>query len=80
MRRTENNRFRHTVGSPTLTETIESSSAHKREITIDTRGSGGWYDVTLTAPSDPSFTAEFAGRVETAARLTSDPQLGRASA
>ena len=50
-----------------------------REITIDTRDSGGWYDVTLTAPSDPSFTAEFAGRLETAALLTSDPQLGRAS-
>jgi phospholipase C len=50
-----------------------------REITIDTRDSGGWYDVTLTAPSDPSFTAEFAGRLETAVQLTSDPQLGRAS-
>jgi phospholipase C len=50
-----------------------------REITIDTRDSGGWYDVTLTAPSDPSFTAEFAGRLETAVQLTSDPQLGGAS-
>jgi hypothetical protein len=46
-------------------------------VTIDTNPSGGWYDITLTTTSDPSFTVELAGRLESAARLTSDPQLGR---
>jgi phospholipase C len=47
------------------------------EITIDTRHSGGWYDIALTTRSDPSFSYQLAGRLESGARLTSDPQLGR---
>jgi phospholipase C len=47
------------------------------EITIDTRHSGGWYDVALTTRSDPSFSYQLAGRLEFDAVLTSDPQLGR---
>ena len=47
------------------------------EITIDTHHSGGWYDIALTTPSDTSFTYHLAGRLESPARLTSDPQLGR---
>ena len=31
------------------------------EITIDTRHSGGWYDIALTTPSDPSFSYQLAG-------------------
>ena len=46
-------------------------------ITIDTRHSGGWYDVALTTPSDRNFSYQLAGRIESGARLTSDPQLGR---
>ncbi len=46
------------------------------ELTIDTRHSGGWYDIALTTPSDASFSYQLAGRLESAARLTSDPQLG----
>ena len=49
----------------------------KREITIDTRRSGGWYDIALTTHSDPSFRYQIAGRVESGEGLTSDPQLGR---
>jgi phospholipase C len=48
-----------------------------REITIDTRHSGGWYDIALSTPSDASFGYQLAGRLESGARLTSDPQLGR---
>lgn len=48
-----------------------------REITIDTRGYGGWYDIALTTRSDPSFSYQIAGRVEFGRQLTSDPQLGR---
>jgi phospholipase C len=47
------------------------------EITIDTRRSGGWYDIALTTKSDPSFSYRLAGRIESGAALTSDPQLGR---
>jgi phospholipase C len=46
-------------------------------ITIATRHSGGWYDIALTTPSDPSFSYQLAGRLESGTRLTSDPQLGR---
>ena len=48
-----------------------------RDITIDTRHSGGWYDIALSTPSDPDFSHQLAGRLESGARLTSDPQLGR---
>jgi phospholipase C len=47
-------------------------------ITIDTRHSGGWYDIALSSPSDKSFAYELAGRLESSGKLTSDPQLGRA--
>jgi phospholipase C len=47
------------------------------EIAVDTQHSGGWYDLALTTPSDSSFSYQLAGRLESAARLTSDPQLGR---
>jgi phospholipase C len=48
-----------------------------KEITIDTRHSGGWYDIALTSPSDASFSYVLAGRLESGGKLTSDPQLGR---
>jgi hypothetical protein len=48
------------------------------ELTIDTHHSGGWYDIALSTPSDPTFGYQLAGRLESRARLTSDPQLGRA--
>jgi len=46
-------------------------------IAIDTRHSGGWYDIALSSPSDGSFSYQLAGQLESRARLTSDPQLGR---
>jgi len=48
-----------------------------RQITIDTRHSGGWYDIALTTPSDAGFGYQLAGRLESGGRLTSDPQFGR---
>ncbi|MHB1834945.1 MAG: alkaline phosphatase family protein [Solirubrobacteraceae bacterium] len=47
------------------------------EINVDTGHCGGWYDITLTSPSDASFSYQLAGRIESAPQLTSDPQLGR---
>ena len=53
-------------------------TVHRTKVTtIDTRHSGGWYDIALTTPNDPSFSYQLAGRIESRARLTSDPQLGR---
>ena len=46
-------------------------------ITVQTRHSGGWYDIALSTPEDPSFAYRLAGRLESAHELTSDPQLGR---
>jgi phospholipase C len=43
---------------------------------VDTRNSGGWYDITLTTPTDPAFSYQLAGRLESPRALTSDPQLG----
>jgi phospholipase C len=48
------------------------------ELIVDTRRTGGWYDISLTTRSDPSFAYELAGRLESGHDLTSDPQLGRA--
>jgi hypothetical protein len=48
------------------------------ELTVETRHSGGWYDIALTSKSDHSFAYELAGRLESGHALTSDPQLGRA--
>ncbi|MGZ4184804.1 MAG: phosphocholine-specific phospholipase C [Solirubrobacteraceae bacterium] len=48
------------------------------EFTVDTRHSGGWYDIALTSNGDPSFAYGLAGRLESGESLTSDPQLGRA--
>lgn len=47
------------------------------ELVVDTANTGGWYDITLTMPTDNSFGVELAGRLESATHLMSDPQLGR---
>ena len=46
------------------------------EIIVGTRHAGGWYDLSLSAPSDASFSYKLAGRLESGGQLTSDPQLG----
>ena len=69
---------------PVIVEVADAYGADRRvecegvgEITIDTSRTGGWYDIALTTPSDPSFSYQLAGRLESGAVLTSDPQLGR---
>ena len=47
------------------------------EIVVETRRTGGWYDLALSSPSDDSFSYQLAGRLESGRQLTSDPQLGR---
>ncbi|HVK29861.1 MAG TPA: phospholipase C, phosphocholine-specific [Nocardioides sp.] len=45
------------------------------QVEIDTRASGGWYDVTVTIPGT-SFVRTLAGHLESGRPSTSDPQLG----
>ena len=47
-------------------------------IVVDTNHCGGWYDLAITTPADPGLGYQLAGRLESPAALTSDPQLGRA--
>jgi hypothetical protein len=64
--------------SPTRTAPERRVRLHgTEEITIDTKHSGGWYDIALETPSDQSFSYVLAGRLESVHKLTSDPQLGR---
>jgi phospholipase C len=69
---------------PVVVDVADAYGAHRHVtlhgasvITIDTSHSGGWYDIALTSPSDAHFRYQLAGRLESRARLTSDPQLGR---
>ncbi|WP_088252114.1 phosphocholine-specific phospholipase C [Fimbriiglobus ruber] len=48
-------------------------------LTIDTKASFGWYDLTLRIVGYPQFAKCYAGRVETGQWGYSDPQIGRAS-
>ena len=43
---------------------------------VDTRGTGGWYDLTVTVPGT-SFRRVLAGHLENGRPSISDPQLGR---
>jgi phospholipase C len=48
-------------------------------LTIPAGLSGGWYDVSVTAASEPAYLRRLAGHVETGRASTSDPALGRPS-
>ncbi|MFL5860147.1 MAG: phosphocholine-specific phospholipase C [Solirubrobacteraceae bacterium] len=70
-------------GRPVVVKIADAYGPHRHarlhattEITIDSRQSGGWYDIALSTPSDDSFSYQLAGRLESRARLTSDPQIG----
>ncbi|GMA19158.1 phospholipase C, phosphocholine-specific [Arsenicicoccus piscis] len=45
-------------------------------VQVDTRGTGGWYDLTVTVPGT-SFRRVLAGHLENGRPSISDPQLGR---
>lgn len=70
--------------SPIVVELADAYGPDRRlelavttEVVIDTNHSGGWYDIAITTPADAGFGYQLAGRLESAATLTSDPQLGR---
>jgi phospholipase C len=45
------------------------------EFVVDTRSTGGWYDVRVTVQGSP-FVREFAGHLESGRPSISDPALG----
>lgn len=48
----------------------------KEHAYVDLRSSFGWYDLTITVDSDPTFKRRFAGHVETGKASMTDPALG----
>jgi phospholipase C len=46
------------------------------EIYLDLRAAYGWYDLTVTVDTDPTFTRRLGGHVETGHSSFSDPALG----
>jgi phospholipase C len=71
---------------PVTVELIDAYGAERsfavsgsQPLTIATGDRGGWYDITLSSPDDPSFACGLAGRLESNGQLTSDPQLGGAA-
>jgi phospholipase C len=46
------------------------------DLTVDLRGSFGWYDLTVTVDVDQSFLRRLGGHVETGQESVSDPALG----
>jgi phospholipase C len=56
--------------------TADIRPGRKAEMTIKLRDSGNWYDLLVTAESDPSFVRRMAGRIETGRHTVSDPAMG----
>jgi phospholipase C len=52
------------------------AAGRERELTVETRSTGGWYDVRLTVEGQ-AFARELAGHVEDGRPSISDPALGR---
>ncbi len=56
---------------------VHIPARHTRRVHVQTRRSGGWYDLTISIRGAAHFRRQFAGRLETGHPATSDPQLGR---
>jgi phospholipase C len=56
--------------------TVTVPARGEREVAIETRSTGGWYDLRLTVQDNP-FVREFAGHLENGRPSISDPAFGR---
>ncbi|WP_156188175.1 phosphocholine-specific phospholipase C [Arsenicicoccus sp. oral taxon 190] len=63
-------------GSASLRDHGRGKGRSRSAVRVDTRRSGGWYDLTVTVPGT-GFRRVLAGHLETGAPSVSDPQLGR---
>ncbi|MER7604961.1 phospholipase C, phosphocholine-specific [Nocardioides sp. NPDC127503] len=66
---------RLTVTAPRKAEITRAYAGPIRSRHLDTRATGGWYDLTLTVPGT-TWARGFAGHLETGRPSVSDPQLG----
>ena len=66
---------RLTVTAPRTAEITSAYAGKIRSRHLDTRATGGWYDLTLTVPGT-TWARGFAGHLETGRPSVSDPQLG----
>ena len=62
--------------SPGRPRTVTVAAGQERELVVETRSTGGWYDVRLAADGG-AFAREFAGHVEDGRPSISDPAFGR---
>jgi phospholipase C len=73
--RREGHSQRLTVTAPRKAEITSAYAGPIRSRHLDTRATGGWYDLTLTVPGT-TWARGFAGHLETGRPSVSDPQLG----
>lgn len=73
--RREGRSQRLTVTAPRKAEITSAYAGPIRSRHLDTRATGGWYDLTLTVPGT-TWARGFAGHLETGRPSVSDPQLG----
>ncbi|QEL14999.1 phosphocholine-specific phospholipase C [Limnoglobus roseus] len=60
-------------------QSLDVSANGRVTLTVDTKASFGWYDLTVSIAGHTHFAKCYAGRVETGQWGYSDPQIGRAS-
>ncbi|MFJ2756172.1 phosphocholine-specific phospholipase C [Nocardioides sp. NPDC087217] len=73
--RREGRSQRLTVTAPRKAEITSAYAGKIRSRHLDTRATGGWYDLTLTLPGT-TWARGFAGHLENGRPSVSDPQLG----
>ncbi len=61
-------------GHPPVSLTLQPDEGWTHNWALD--GSHGWYDLTLTVASDPTFRQQLAGHVETGRASMTDPAIG----
>jgi phospholipase C len=61
--------------SPGRPRAVRLAAGQRHQFRVDTRRSGGWYDVEVTVKGSP-FVRQFAGHLETGRPSVSDPALG----
>ena len=62
--------------APDRSQNLQLAAGDRREVEVQTRGNGGWYDLTVRVAGSP-FERRVAGHLENGMPSVSDPALGR---
>ena len=62
--------------SPDRPRTVRLEAGREHTFVVDTRGTGGWYDATVTVEGE-SYARQLAGHLEDGRGSVSDPAFGR---